>query len=52
MTQIQLSDTQALILSAACTREDAMVFPVTANLKGGAVGNVCKSLLKHGLMLN
>ena len=50
MTQIQLSDTQALILSAACTREDAMVFPVTASLKGGAVGNVCKSLLKHGLI--
>ncbi len=50
MTQIQLSDTQAVILSAACAREDAMVFPVTARLKGGAVGNVCKSLLKRGLI--
>lgn len=50
MTQIQLSDTQAVILSAACAREDAMVFPITANLKGGAVGNVCKSLLKHALL--
>jgi hypothetical protein len=50
MTQIQLSDTQAVILSAACAREDGMVFPVTARLKGGAVGNVCKSLLKHGLI--
>ena len=50
MTQIQLSDTQAIILSAACAREDAMVFPITARLKGGAVGNVCKSLLKHGLI--
>ena len=50
MTQIQLSDAQAVILSTACTREDAMVFPVTASLKGGAVGNVCKSLLKHGLI--
>ncbi|NEX48307.1 DUF3489 domain-containing protein [Pseudotabrizicola algicola] len=50
MTQIQLSDAQAVILSAACAREDGMVFPVTANLKGGAVGNVCKSLLKHGLI--
>ena len=50
MTQIQLSDTQAIILSAACARDDAMVFPVTASLKGGAVGNVCKSLLKHGLI--
>ena len=27
-----------------------MIFPVTANLKGGAVGNVCKSLLKRGLI--
>lgn len=50
MTQIQLSDTQAVILSAACARDDAMVFPITAKLKGGAVGNVCKSLLKHGLI--
>jgi hypothetical protein len=47
---IQLTDSQAVILSAACAREDGMVFPVTANLKGGAVGNVCKSLLKHGLI--
>jgi len=50
MTQIQLSDAQAVILSTACGREDAMVFPITASLKGGAVGNVCKSLLKRGLI--
>ncbi|MCC5968761.1 MAG: DUF3489 domain-containing protein [Pararhodobacter sp.] len=50
MTQIQLSDTQAVILSAACAREDGMVFPVTTSIKGGAVGNVCKSLLKRGLI--
>jgi hypothetical protein len=50
MTQIQLSDAQAVILSTACAREHGMVFPVTARLKGGAVGNVCKSLLKHGLI--
>ena len=50
MTQIQLSDTQAIILSAACARADAMVFPVTASIKGGAVGNVFKSLLKQGLI--
>ena len=50
MTQIQLSDAQAVVLSAACAREDGMLFPVTANLKGGAVGNVCKSLLKRGLI--
>jgi len=50
MTQIQLTDPQAAILSTACAREDGMVFPVIANLKGGAVGNVCKSLLKRGLI--
>ena len=50
MPQIQLSNAQTEILSAACARDDGAVFPVTANLKGGAVGNVCKSLLKHGLI--
>jgi hypothetical protein len=50
MNQTPLTDTQAVILSAACARPDAMVFPVTARLKGGAVGNVCKSLLKRGLI--
>ena len=50
MTQIQLSDAQAVILSTACARDDRAVFPVTASLRGGAVGNVCKSLLKHGLI--
>lgn len=50
MTRIQLSDAQAVILSTACAREDGAVFPVTASLKGGAVGNVCKSLLKRGLI--
>ena len=50
MTQIQLTDTQSIILSTACGRDDGMVFPITANLKGGAVGNVCKSLLKHALL--
>ena len=50
MTQIQLTDTQAVVLSAACARDDGAVFPVTAKLKGGAVGNVCKSLLKLGLI--
>ena len=50
MTQIQLSDAEAIILSTACAREDGAVFPVTASLKGGAVGNVCKSLLKKGLI--
>ena len=50
MTQIQLTDTQSIILSTACGRADGMVFPITAKLKGGAVGNLCKSLLKHALL--
>jgi hypothetical protein len=50
MTQIQLSDAQAVILATACAREDGSIFPVTASLKGGAVGNVCKSLLKQHLI--
>jgi len=50
MTQIQLSDAQSIIMSAACARDDGFVFPVTTSLKGGAVGNVCKSLLKRGLI--
>ena len=50
MTQIQLSDAQSIILSAACARGDGSVFPVTTSLKGGAVGNVCKSLLKRELI--
>ncbi len=45
-----LTDTQSLILSTACVRENGLIFPVTANLKGGAVGNICKSLLKRGLI--
>ena len=50
MHHIQLSETQTVILSTACARKDGLIFPVTAKLKGGAVGNVCKSLLKHGLI--
>jgi len=50
MFHVQLSPAQTAILSTACDREDGLVFPVTAKLKGGAVGNVCKSLLKHGLI--
>ena len=50
MTQIQLSKAQSAILSAACARGNGIVFPVTTSLKGGAVGNVCKSLLKRGLI--
>jgi hypothetical protein len=50
MTQIDLSETQRTILGTACAREDRMIFPVTAPITGGAVGNVLKSLLKRGLI--
>ena len=50
MIQLQLSDSQTTILSTACARQDRMIFPVTARLKGGAVGNVLKSLLAKGLI--
>ena len=50
MNQIRLTETQAVILTAACARDDANIFPVSPRLKGGAVGNVCKSLLKRGLI--
>jgi hypothetical protein len=47
---MKLSETQTAILAAAIARDDRMVFPVTLQLKGGAVGNVLKSLLKRGLV--
>ena len=47
---MQLTDAQRSVLEPACAREDLCVFPVLAKLKGGAVGNVCKSLLKRGLI--
>ena len=45
----QLSDTQAVILSAACAREGGFLLPVTAALKGGAVNMVLNSLIKKEL---
>jgi hypothetical protein len=50
MNTMPLSDTQTVILAAACARDERLVFPVTARIKGGAVGNVCKSLLRRGLI--
>lgn len=46
---MSLSDTQAVILSAACAREDSNLLPVTASLKGGAVNMVLNSLIKKEL---
>jgi hypothetical protein len=49
-TMAQLSDSQLVVLTAACQRPDRCVFPVTAKLKGNAAGNVLKSLLKKELI--
>ena len=46
----QMSDSQLVVLTAACQRPDRCVFPVTAKLKGNAAGNVLKSLLKKELI--
>ena len=46
----QLSDSQLVVLTAACQRPDRCAFPVTAKLKGNAAGNVLKSLLNKGLI--
>jgi hypothetical protein len=48
---IQLSDAQLAVLTPALCRPDRCIYPVTAALKGGAVGNVAKSLLKRGLLV-
>jgi hypothetical protein len=47
---MQLTDAQRSVLEPACGRKDLCVFPIAATSKGGAVGNVCKSLLKRGLI--
>jgi len=49
-TMSRLSDSQLVVLTAACQRPDHCVFPVTAKLKGNAAGNVLKSLLKKDLI--
>jgi hypothetical protein len=46
----RLSDSQLVVLTAACQRPDRCVFPITAKLKGNAAGNVLKSLLKKDLI--
>jgi hypothetical protein len=46
----RLSDSQLVVLTAACQRPDRCVFPVAAKLKGNAAGNVLKSLLKKDLI--
>lgn len=45
-----LSDTQLVVLSAACQRPDANVYPLPLKLPGGAAAKVLASLLKKGLI--
>src|SRR5918999_1521767 len=46
----KLSDTQLVILSAACQREDGAVLPLTIDLKGGALQKVLASLERKELI--
>ncbi|PWR02343.1 hypothetical protein DKT77_12410 [Meridianimarinicoccus roseus] len=46
----KLSDTQAIILSAAAQREDRNVLPLPGSLRGGAAAKVVGALLKRGLI--
>ncbi len=46
----KLSDSQLVVLSAACQRPDRCVLPLPPNLKGGAASKVVNSLLAKGLV--
>ena len=46
----KLSDTQAIILSAAAQREDRNVLPLPGSLRGGAAAKVVGALLSRGLI--
>ena len=47
---VQLSNAQLAVLLPAVDRPDRCLYPVSAKLKGGAVGNIAASLLKRGLL--
>jgi hypothetical protein len=46
----KLSDTQLVILSAACSRDDRQLLPLPSALKGGAANKVVQSLMAKGLV--
>jgi len=46
----QLSDTQAVILSAAAQRDDGNILPLPGSLRGGAAVKVVGALLSRGLI--
>jgi hypothetical protein len=45
-----LTEAQTAVLAPALSRDDRCVFPIVAPLKGGAVGNIARSLLRRGLI--
>jgi hypothetical protein len=47
---IKLSDTQLVVLSAACRRPDRSIYPLTTKLPGGAAAKVFSSLLDKGFV--
>jgi len=46
----QLSDTQALILSAAAQRSERIALPLPANLRGGAAAKVVAAMIAKNLL--
>lgn len=46
----KLSDTQLIILSAACARENHRILPLPKSLKGGAAKKVIDALVAKGLV--
>jgi hypothetical protein len=46
----KLTDTQLVVLSAACQRPDRNLLPLPANLKGGAAQKVVAGLVAKGLV--
>jgi hypothetical protein len=46
----KLSDTQLVVLSAACQRPDRSIYPLTTKLPGGAAAKVLGSLLNKSLI--
>jgi hypothetical protein len=47
---VRLSDSQAVVLGAACQRADRSVYPLTTKLPGAAAAKILSSLLKKGFI--
>lgn len=47
---VRLSDSQAVVLGAACQRADRSVYPLTTKLPGAAAAKVLGSLVKKGFI--